>query len=271
MITFSATLAYQYDTPFSPFPAAQFSRGLAWLSQGGFDAAELCINDYEGKEVATIRQALDRAGLGCTTIATGQARKRDGLTLLSADKRVVRRTQERLFAHIDAAAQLGSYVTIGSLRATDLPLNKAQYMSELAAALFPCVEYARRNGVALILEALNRYEVCQLHSAQEMMDYMAFSDAPENVGVLWDLFHASIEEADFSQAIATLGSRLRHVHLADSNRGFPGYGHLPLEEVYRTLRLAGYQGAVSLECLCRPSAKTVIDEAGDLIARLRRL
>jgi len=191
--------------------------------------------------------------------------------LLSADKSVVRRTQERLFEHIDAAARLGSHVTIGSLRATDLPLNKAQYMNELASALFPCVEYARRNGVVLILEALNRYEVCQLHSAQEMMDYMAFSDAPENVGVLWDLFHASIEDADFSQAIATLSARLRHVHLADSNRGFPGYGHVPLDEVYTTLRRAGYQGAVSLECLCRPSAQRVIDEAGELVARLRRL
>lgn len=271
MITFSATLACQYDTPFSPFPAAQFTRGLAWLSHSGFDAAELCINDYAGVEVAALREALDRAGLGCTTIATGQARKRDGLTLLSAEKSVVRRTQERLFAHIDAAAQLGSHVTIGSLRATDLPLDTPQYMNELATALFPCVEYARRNGVVLILEALNRYEVCQLHSAQEMMDYMAFSDAPENVGVLWDLFHAGIEDADFSTAIATLGARLRHVHLADSNRGFPGYGHLPLDEVYTTLRLAGYQGAVSLECLCWPSAQTVIDEAGELIARLRRL
>lgn len=271
MIAFSATLACQYDTPFSPFPAAQFGHGLAWLSASGFDAAELCINDYEGVEVAAIRQGLDLAGLGCTTIATGQARKRDGLTLLSADKSVVRRTQARLFEHIDAAAQLGSHVTIGSLRATDLPLDKGQYMSELAAALFPCVEYARRNGVVLILEALNRYEVCQLHSAQEMMAYLAFSDAPENVGVLWDLFHASIEDADYAQAIATLGPRLRHVHLADSNRGFPGYGHLPLEEVYTALRLAGYQGAVSLECLCRPSAQTVIDGAGELVARLRRL
>ena len=270
MITFSATLACQYDTLFSPFPAAQFSRGLDWLAESGFDAAELCINDYEELDVKSLRHALRRRGLGCTTIATGQARKRDGLTLLSADKTVVRRTQTRLFEHIDAAAELSSHVTVGSLRVTALPLDTAQYMNELAVALHPCVEYARRNGVVLILEALNRYEVSQLHSAQEMMDYMAFSDAPENVGVLWDMFHASIEDPDFTQAIATLGARLRHVHLADSNRGFPGYGHMPVEEIVAALRQAEYQGAVSLECLCRPSVQTVIDEAERLLAKLRQ-
>lgn len=270
MITFSATLACQYDSHFSPFPAAQFSRGLDWLVESGFDAAELGINDYSGLDVKSIRHALRRRGLGCTTIATGQARKRDGLTLLSSDKSIVRQTQARLFEHIDAAAELGSHVTVGSLRATDLVLDRSRYMSELAAALAPCAEYARRSGVVLILEALNRYEVSHLHSAQEMMEYLAFSDAPDNVGVLWDLFHASIEDPGFAQGIATLGARLRHVHLADSHRGFPGYGHLPLEAIIAALRQAGYQGAVSLECLCRPSAQTVIDEAGSLLARLRQ-
>ena len=271
MIKFSATLTCRYDTLFSPFTANELEQGLAWLAQSGFDAAELCINDYEGMNIPRLKQRLDHYGLGCTTIATGQARKRDGLSLLASGRAIVERTRQRLSEHIDVAAQLGSHVTIGSLRATDRTLSKTQYMHELAEAMQPCVEQARRCGVTLIVEALNRYEMAHLHSAEEMMTFLTLSDAPENVGVLWDLFHGGIEDADFSTAIATLGARLRHVHLADSNRGFPGDGHLPLDEVYTTLRLAGYQGAVSLECLCRPSAQTVIDEAGELIARLRRL
>ncbi|AXF62109.1 sugar phosphate isomerase/epimerase [Leclercia sp. W6] len=271
MITFSATLTCRYETLFSPFTPQDFEQGLAWLAQSGFDAAELCINDYEGMEVSWLKKRLDDYRLGCTTIATGQARKRDGLSLLSSDRAVVLRTQRRLAEHIDAAAQLSSHVTIGSLRATDRVLSKTEYMHALAEAMAPCVEQAKRCGVTLVLEALNRYEIAHLHSAADMMAFMSFCDAPENVGVLWDIFHANIEDRDFTDAIALLGSRLRHVHFADSNRAFPGYGHLPIDDIYLALKAANYQGAVSLECLCQPSTATLIEEAGPLIDRLRRL
>lgn len=271
MIKFSATLTCRYDTLFSPFTVNELEQGLAWLAQSGFDAAELCINDYEGMNIPRLKQRLDHYGLGCTTIATGQARKRDGLSLLASGRAIVERTRQRLSEHIDVAAQLGSHVTIGSLRATDRTLSKTQYMHELAEAMQPCVEQARRCGVTLIVEALNRYEMAHLHSAEEMMTFLTLSDAPENVGVLWDIFHANIEDRDFTEAIATLGSRLKHVHFADSNRAFPGYGHLPVDDIYRALKRAGYDHAVSLECLCFPSTQTLIEEAGPLIARLREL
>lgn len=271
MIRFSATLTCRYDTLFSPFTANELEQGLAWLAQSGFDAAELCINDYEEMNIARLKQRLDHYGLGCTTIATGQARKLEGLSLLASGRAIVERTRQRLSEHIDVAAQLASHVTIGSLRATDRTLSKTQYMHELAEAMQPCVEQARRCGVTLIIEALNRYEMAHLHSAEDMMEFLTLSDAPENVGVLWDIFHANMEDRDFAAAIDTLGSRLRHVHFADSNRAFPGYGHLPIDEIYRTLKNSGYHHAVSLECLCAPSTQTLIEEAGPLITRLRGL
>lgn len=271
MITFSATLTCRYDAIFSPFAANDLDRGLDWLAQSGFDAAELCINDYEGIDVAALKQSLLRRGLGCTTIATGQARKRDGLSLLSNERAVVLRTQQRLFEHIDAAAQLGSQVTIGSLRATDRTLTQSQYIYELAEAMSPCVEYAKKQGVTLIIEALNRYEISHLHSAQDMLAFMALSNAPDNVGILWDIFHANIEDRNFEEAIRQMGSRLKHVHFADSNRTFPGYGHLPIDNIYKVLKNAGYIGAISLECLCLPSKEVLLQESGALISRLRNL
>ncbi|TCV98711.1 sugar phosphate isomerase/epimerase family protein [Biostraticola tofi] len=271
MITFSATLTCCYDTPFSPYSAADFEQGLQWLAQSGFDSAELTINDYEHWDGATLRQALARHRLGCTTIATGQARKRDGLSLLALDASVVKRTQQRLYQHIDAAAQLDSFVTVGSLRVAEQNLAREAYMHQLAASLQPCLDYARRQQVTLVVEALNRYEASHLHHAEDMRDFIQLIDEPDNIGVLWDIFHANIEDPDYAKAISTLGKWLRHVHYADSNRGFPGYGHLPIEEIYRALKAANYQGAISLECYMAPTVKTVIDEAGPLIARLRGL
>jgi len=44
-----------------------------------------------------------------------------------------------------------------------------------------------------------------------------------------------------------------------------------VDDIYRALKRAGYDHAVSLECLCVPSTQTLIEEAGPLIARLREL
>ncbi|WP_411705930.1 sugar phosphate isomerase/epimerase family protein [Edaphovirga cremea] len=271
MITFSATLTCQYDAIFSPFSASNFQQGLAWLQNSNFDAAELCIADYNDVDVMAIARALAGHGLGCTTIASGQARKREGLSLLAEDDSLLQKTRQRIYQHIDAAAILGSFVTIGSLRATDSLLSAECYRDSLAEGLRPCMDYAQKCGVTLIIEALNRYEVSHLNSAAEMQVFHDFIGAPSHVGILWDVFHANIEDPDFAQAIQLMGSNLRHVHFADSNRAFPGYGHLDFDAIYRQLQQAGYQGAISLECLCKPSAQTVIDEAGQFIQRLRQL
>ncbi|CNI94890.1 sugar phosphate isomerase/epimerase family protein [Yersinia vastinensis] len=271
MIKFSATLTCQYDAIFSPFSATDFHLGLAWLKKSGFDAAELCIADYNDIDIQTIAKALARQGLECTTIASGQARKREGLSLLAKDPVVLQRTQQRIYRHIDAAAILGSYVTIGSLRAAGYPLNAEHYRHLLAQGLSPCLDYAQKCGVTLIIEALNRYEMEHLNNAAEMVSFVDFIGAPSHVGILWDVFHANIEDPHFASAIQLMGTRLRHVHFADSNRAFPGYGHLSFDDIYRQLLHCGYQGAISLECLNRPSAEVVIEESGPFIQRLRQL
>lgn len=270
MIKFSATLTCQYDAPFSPFSAQDFESGLDWLQNSGFDAAELCVSDYRQVDIARIAQMLNRRQLSCSTIATGQARKREGLTLVSHDRQVVRRTQERLFQHIDAAAALRSQVTIGSLRSGGSTLSAQAYQYQFAEALAPCIELARQADVVLIIEALNRYEAPHLHSAESMTDFLRSIDNPENVGILWDVFHANIEDADFEQAIRLMGKRLRHVHFADSNRRFPGYGHLPFSTIYQALNAADFRGYISFECLNLPSAQTVIREAGAFVRRLQQ-
>lgn len=126
-------------------------------------------------------------------------------------------------------------------------------------------------GVTLIVEGLNRYEAEHLNSAEDMVQFLDLIGSPSQVGILWGVFHGNIEDSDFAPAIALMGSRLRHVHFADSNRAFPGDGHLPFDDIYRQLKQSHYQGAISRECLCRRSAQTVIDESGPFIQRLRQL
>jgi sugar phosphate isomerase/epimerase len=269
MIKFSATISYQYDTPFSPFCAADYEKGLDWLRSGGFDAAEICISHYEGVDVGKIKQGLDQRGLGCSTISTGQARTLEGITLIDDDPAVRRKAQRRVEEHIAAAHVLGSQVTIGLLRGLGTTGRASEQQKRLVETLAPCVALAREKKVTLLLEAINRYETALLNSAAATLEMITALGNPEAVGILWDVFHANIEDADFAAAVALMGPKLRHVHFADSNRYFPGYGHLDFSFIYDQLQKTGFDGYISFECMNLPSARTVIDEAPAFIAKLR--
>ena len=271
MIKFSPTLTLQYDTAFSPFTAARFDEGLQWAKDSGFDGVEICISNYNGIDIPALKEKLDKLQLGVSTLSTGQARTLEKIALLS-DPVSVERTQQRFHQHIDAAAILGSKVTMGLLRGLGVPENQEAQKKLLAEQMKPIVEYADKKGVTVIFEGINRYETALLNSAAEAAEFVrVYLGNPDSVGVLWDVFHANIEDPSMEAAIDAIGDKLRHVHFADSNRWFPGYGHIDFEGVYQMLKARGYSDYCSFECNNLPSVEAVRTNAGPFIQRLRSL
>ncbi len=84
-------------------------------------------------------------------------------------------------------------------------------------------EHAAREGVAVLLEPLNRYEDHMLHTLQEASELCA-AVGLASVQVMGDFFHMSIEEQDLAASIRQIGPLLTHMHLADSNRQRLGQG-----------------------------------------------
>lgn len=272
MIKFSPTLTLQYDTPFSPFAAAEFDAGLQWAKASGFDGVEVCISNYDGVDVPALKAKLDALGLGCSTLSTGQARTLEKIALLSPDPTAVQRTQQRFYQHIDAAALLGSKVTMGLLRGLGVPENQEAQKRLLAEQMKPIVDYADQKGVTIIFEGINRYETALLCSAAEAAEFVrVYLGDPDCVGVLWDVFHANIEDPSMEAALDAIGDKLKHVHFADSNRWFPGHGHIDFEGICRMLNARGYGEYCSFECLNLPSREYIRTNAGDYIRRLRTL
>lgn len=116
----------------------------------------------------------------------------------------------------------------------------------------------------VLLEPLNRYESRFLNRVD---DNLAIIDAVAhpNAGLLPDVFHSSIEEADLPAALRRAGDRIAHVHLGDSNRLLPGHGHLDWPGIFAALREVGYDRYVNLEC------STEGDPAVSLPATAQRL
>jgi D-psicose/D-tagatose/L-ribulose 3-epimerase len=68
-----------------------------------------------------------------------------------------------------------------------------------------------------------------------------------NVGILFDTFHANIEEKDIGAGYRTVGKHLKHVHTCENDRGIPGSGHVEWPSVFQALRDLRYDGWLTIE------------------------
>ncbi len=269
MMKFSSTMTIQYDTIFSPYKASEYLAALDWLKESGFDAAEVCISHYRDLDVAAFKGELDKRGLACSNISTGQARTLENITLLHTGEALLK-AQKRLMEHIDAAKILDCRVTLGLIRGLGTPGREQKEKLAIARNMEKVVEYAQEKQVGIILETINRYETSLFNTAESCMEFIEKDlGSPDCVGVHWDVFHANIEDPDLDEAIDRMGNRLQHVHLADSNRHFPGCGHLDFPALFRKLKAAGFEEYCSFECLNIPSREAVIRGAGPFISRMR--
>ena len=154
------------------------------------------------------------------------------------------------------AASFNAVIIIGLVRGMLKPgVTPDQATAWLCEALQACSRAARPAGVRLALEPINRYECTLINTVAEGLDLIRMV-GEGNFGLLLDTFHMNIEEPVIQESIRTCGSRIFHFHVADSNRWYPGAGHLDFPAILKTLAATGYSGFVSGEFMPKPDAAT---------------
>lgn len=176
--------------------------------------------------------------------------------LLAAEKDERTRRIEGLKGLVRAAGELGAVGVIvvpvfgrpvfPDLRPwrSDVELEREYFLHVLAEEILPVAE---REGVAILLEPLNRYETHLLNRLEQAVEYCKRLGS-RHVRVMADFFHMGIEEASVEGAVEEARGYIGHVHLADSNRRLPGEGHTDFTSRFRSLRRIGYDQYLSLEC-----------------------
>jgi sugar phosphate isomerase/epimerase len=162
----------------------------------------------------------------------------------------------RTKAVIDLAAFLNAIVNIGRLRGRLAWLGPVPDPKKIAIERIHTVaDYAAQKGVRITLEPINRYETDFLFSAKDSLEFVDQVGC-DNVGLMLDLFHMNIEDESIEEGLKMAGERLWHVHIADSNRHYPGSGHLCYKAIFETLNQMKYAGYVSAELLPLPDPDT---------------
>jgi D-psicose/D-tagatose/L-ribulose 3-epimerase len=107
-------------------------------------------------------------------------------------------------------------------------------------------EHAAKTGVTLAVEYLNRFEIYFLTCAADAVRFVKAVNHP-NCRMMYDTFHANIEEKNVRDAILASAPYTAHVHISENDRGTPGSGGVRWQETFDAFRETGYDGWMVVE------------------------
>lgn len=142
--------------------------------------------------------------------------------------------------------------------------NEEEEWKWVVDATKECYAHARKVGVRIAIEPLNRFETYMFNRAAQALA-LAEAVGPD-CGVCLDAFHINIEEANLYDAIRLAGRRLYDFHVADNNRFAAGLGRLDWAKIVATLKEVGYDGALTNEFVA-PVDRTPANPYPEMVER----
>jgi D-psicose/D-tagatose/L-ribulose 3-epimerase len=111
-------------------------------------------------------------------------------------------------------------------------------------------EKAQARGIRMAVEYLNRFEIYFLTTVAQTVRFVRTVNHPY-CRMMYDSFHAHIEEKGQAQAIAACTGETIHVHVSENDRGVPGTGQVHWDEFFAGLKQSGYNGYLTIEAFGR--------------------
>ncbi|HLE77879.1 MAG TPA: 5-keto-L-gluconate epimerase [bacterium] len=236
-----------------------WEQGIRLAADLGYDGVELAVRDPAAIDGDRVEAAVSAAGLDVAAVGTGQAYLRDGLSLSSPDAGIRARAIERVGRHLVFATRFRAPVIIGLLRGR-IDAGKEATERRFLDSLRQILPAAEEAGTRILIEPINRSETDYITTVGQALDLLDRA-ASEALGILADTFHMHIEEVSSTEALRRTGTRLGHVHVADSNRRAPGWGHLDFSDIVATLREMGYTRYLSVEIRPDPDPESAARQA----------
>ena len=242
----------------SSFSAIPFKEGLEKnipkIKRFGYDGVELAVRNPELLDVEWLKSLLEKNNLSVIAIQTGQVFLEEGLSFTDPARDIRIKAIERIKSLVRLAKTLNALVIIGLVRGQRKKEITAEQAEQwLIEAFRECA--AENKEVKLVIEPINRYETNLINTLESGLDILEKVNM-KNVGILLDTFHMNIEEPSISKSIAVARENLFHFHIADSNRWYPGAGHINFAEIVNALNQLDYQGFITAEILPLPDPDT---------------
>ncbi|WP_166819928.1 sugar phosphate isomerase/epimerase family protein [Thalassoroseus pseudoceratinae] len=217
------------------------------LKEWGFDGVELPIfspNESQYKDVAS---KLDELGLERTAVTVHGSTDANPISSDAARRQAGLDHLKRI---IDMCAIAGAthlcgpiHSTIGHFTGEGRTEDEWKYGKE---TMSQAADHAKDAGVMLTCEYLNRFECYFLNCAADTARFCREIDHP-NFKMMYDTFHANLEEKDLAEAIKECADQTVHVHISENDRSTPGEGHVDFDTTFAALKETGYDGWLMVE------------------------
>jgi len=260
MIKLSIAIAADNALPSAFVVYRGFDKFIPRAAELGYEGVELALKSAAEINPAKLDTLLSNSGLEVSCISTGQVYAETGYMFTDPDL-ARRNTLKSLFRDfIDLAASYGKLVNIGRVRGRIGEDGKEKAEGRFIDLLADLCEYAAPKGVSLILEPVNRYEINFINSVEEGAALVKKVNR-SNFKLMPDVFHMNIEDLTIGGELEKHIGDIAYIHLADSNRHAPGWGHTDFADIFRSLKRAHYSGWCSLEIFPVPDPDSAARQA----------
>ncbi len=219
---------------------------LELIKEIGFDGVEVPIFDNNPENWFSFRNKLDKLGLSCETDTLCVP----GRNLISLDPVERRRTIEFLKGCVDCSLVLGATRLMGPIHSA-LGVFSGQAATEqewnfAVEGIREIADYAESLDITLGLEYLNRFELYVTSCTDELIQLVDDINHP-NCKIMFDTFHANIEEKNIGDAIRKANDRISFIQLSENDRSTPGKGNVDWDGVFGAIKDINYDGWLSIE------------------------
>ncbi|HWA97039.1 MAG TPA: sugar phosphate isomerase/epimerase family protein [Pirellulales bacterium] len=219
---------------------------LERLKTMGYDGVELPIFDLNPDKFAAIGLWLDDLGLERTAVTCRGVDDNP----ISPDRAIRERGIANNKLVLDCCQAAGATILAGPFHSalghfSGSPPTADEWRFGVES-MRPVAEHASKCGVTLAVEYLNRFETYLLNTAANTARFCREVEHPA-CRMMYDTFHANIEEKSISDAIRACAEMTVHVHISENDRSTPGRGHVAWDETFDTLKATGYDGWMTVE------------------------
>jgi sugar phosphate isomerase/epimerase len=221
------------------------------LEELGYDYIEVPLATFGLEDAASV-QAAARALADCAlpTPAFGYFLPRD-MPIVGPRVDTARVRNYLAYAAELMALVGGKVIAFGSGWARTPPPDwpPASTEQQLIEFLSLAADAFAGSGAVVAIEPQNRKEAGTINHLADALRLARAVNRPA-IGVMADFYHMD-EEQDPLQELSKLDGLLVHMHTADTHRLSPGSGQYDYGAFFNALRLGGYGGRLSVECMVR--------------------
>jgi len=221
------------------------------IKEMGFDSVEVPVFALDDRApYERLGKRLRSLGLSATAVTVmGPA-----TDPISPDPAVRKAAVAHLDRVMDRASAFGSEILCGPTHSAIGQFSgqgpTEEEFKHAVDTLRQVAEKAPGHGTRIAIEYLNRFEIYLLTTARQAARFVRAVDHPA-LKMMYDSFHAHIEEKDQAGAIAACAAETIHVHVSENDRGVPGTGQVDWDGFFAGLKQTGYDGSITIEAFGR--------------------